>query len=168
LFYGNGSSINSVSSTSSAGGVVSINNINASGSSIYMNYFYLVEGNFTNSSRTWIVQDTTGRDYSIWHFFTDLSSYTSNGEGIYGFDDFGKSLLVYVLIFISVGGIAMRYGVGNEATLMGITFGVVYVLDVGLGFVPTISFGGITAIEHFVTFLTFLIFLGFILREESR
>lgn len=168
LYYGNGTLIGSNTSTNN-GGTLYLFNINASNStSIYMNYSYVINGTYSNFTRTWIVQDTTGRSYSLWNFFSRVGTYIDNGTGLLGVDNFGKFLLSAVFIIFSVGIINQRYGLNNEAGIMTILFGIVFMLDVGLGFIPRIQFGAINASPNFITFLTFILVVITVIREEGR
>jgi hypothetical protein len=73
-----------------------------------------------------------------------------------------------VIIVLMVGGLSRRYGIASEGAIMGILFGIVFLLDVGLGLIPQITVGDIEAIPHFITYITFIILLGIIIREERR
>jgi len=166
LFYGNDTLIGSNSSTATRGGVVSLFGLNSSSdqTTIYMNYYYLINGNYTNLTRVWIIQPTYGRTFSIWNFFQDLGTYID--AGFFGFDNFGKLLLSFVVIVLVAGGLSYNYGLRSEAAVMGIVFGMVFLLDVGLGFIPRIEVAGIRAVPNFLTIVTFIILMAFIIKEE--
>jgi hypothetical protein len=166
LYYGNHTLIGTNTSTVDTGGIVSLSNINTSfgQTNIYMNYFYLINGNYTNLSRSWLIQPTYGRNFSIWNFFQDLGIYIDSG--FLGFDNFGKILLSFVLLVLISGGVAYNYGLRSEAAIMGIIFGVIFLLDVGLGFIPRIQIGSITAVPNFLTIVAFLLLIVFVIKEE--
>ncbi|GBE19365.1 MAG TPA: LamG domain-containing protein [Candidatus Pacearchaeota archaeon] len=168
LYYSNGSLIGS-QHASTNGGTLSILNVNTfNESSIYLTHYYTVNStNTTYNPVVWIIQSTEGRQFSIWHFFTDLTLYTNSGD-FFGLDDFGRTLLSFVIIVMVVGGLSSRYGIRSEAAIMGILFGLVFLLDVQLGMIPQISVGNLTAIPNFVTYLTFIILVAIIIREEKR
>jgi len=165
LYYGNGTLIDSNISTSN-GGFLNLIEINTTElqSSIYMDYYYLVNSTYINGTRTWRIQPTYGRSFSIWNFFENLDTYLS--AGLYGFDNFGKVLLSVVILILITGGLSVRYGIVSDAAIMGILFGLVLLLDYGLGFIPQISIGGLTAIPYFPTALTFIILIALIIKEE--
>jgi len=167
LYFGNGTLIASKSGTSEGGSTLSQNNINTTNqSSIYMNYYYVINSTYQNGTRTWTIESTDGRSYSIQNFFDNFTTYTT--AGMFGFDAFGRALLSVIIIVFVVGGMTARYGIQSEAAIMSILFGIVLFLDVGLNFIPAIQIGGLTAIENFPTFITFLILVGIIIREERR
>ncbi len=174
LTYGNGTLIGSDTSTTSSGGTVNINNVNVSDSDyITMDYYYEIDSDEddgecgqVSGTREWIVQSTTGQEFGIWRVAQDFKTYSN--ASLFGMDDFGKTLIAFVIIVLMVGGLSMRYGIASEGAIMGIMFGTVYMLDVGLGLIPQITIGGITAAEHFVTIITFIILFAVVLREEFR
>lgn len=170
LSYSNGTTIGSNSSSGSNSGTISLNNINVSNvSTIIMTYLYEIDNDDAtqiSGTRVWILQSTTGTEYGIWRLAQDFNTYVS--ADLYGIDDFGKTLVSFVILVLMVGGLSRRYGLASEGAIMGILFGTVYMLDVGLGLIPRISFGDIQAIPHFITYITFIILLAIIIREERR
>lgn len=170
LYFGNGTLIDSDSSSDN-GGTLSFLNINVSNqSSVYMNYSYTINSTNQFFSRVWLIQSTEGRDFSMFRFFTDLAMYVdSNMYGIMGEsgeDTFGKSLISFVILVVVSAGLTYRYGIANEAAIMGIIFGIVLFLDYGLGFIPAFQVGDLIAIENFYSYVAFLILTVFIIREE--
>ena len=131
-----------------------------------MTYFYVANSTQTNGTRTWITQDPTLRGYSIWNFFNNLSTYID--AGFFGMDNFGKAIISFLIIVTVAGVLSLRYGINSEVAIIGFIFGAVMFLDVGIGLIPPIQIGGLTAIDNFLTFLTFIILIGFIIREEKR
>lgn len=171
LTYSNGTVISTPSSSSSSGGTISSNGVNVTNSStITMNYLYEISGSDTctqvSGVRVWITQSSDGTDFSIWRLFQDSNSYIS--AGLFGFDNFGKTLVSFLIIVLVVGGLSRRYGLASEAAIMGILFGVVFLLDVGLGFIPNVQIGSIQSVDNFFTYITFIILLMMIIREERR
>lgn len=168
LVYSNGTIISTQSSTTSTGGTLSSLNVQTYNlSSLSMNYYYIINGTSSNGTRVWIIQSTEGRDFSIFRFFQDLTSYTN--AGLFGFDSFGNALLAVVILVVSVGMLSMRYGLVSEAGIMGMVFGIVFFLDVGIGLIPsTITVGNLTSMNHFITFVTAIILISVIIREEIR
>lgn len=168
LTYGNGTVIGSSSSTVVSGGTISFLNVKTyTQQNITMSPYYVINSTTINvTQRIWILQNASETDFSIYHFFTDLTLYTSSGSGFFGFDNFGRSLLAFVIIVVVVGGLSQRYGLASEPAIMGIIFGLVFFFDVGVGLIPRIQMGNFQAAENFITYLTALILIAFIIREE--
>lgn len=164
LYYNNNSLIGSQSSTSSTGGFLSFNADTSNSTGIYMNYYYTTNGTTFNYTTFWITE-LSPNSFSITHFFSDLNLYLS--AGLFGIDNFGKVLISFVLLVLMVGFFTYRYGIANEAAIMGIIFGLVFFLDT-IGFLPQPAFLGITPKDHFITIITGIIFGGLIVREEMR
>jgi len=170
----NGANLGSNSSTSSSGGTLTLNNINISDAEkIIMNYYYILdpdedEGNCGTISdrRVWIVQSTTGREYSIWQFAQNFNAYIS--AGLFGIDNFGKLLISFLIIILMVGGLSTKYGIASEEAIMGLLFGIVFILDVELGMIPRVEIGDIVSVDHFFTIVTFIMLLIVLLREAVR
>jgi hypothetical protein len=138
-----------------------------------MDYFYEIDSDEDDSScgqisgsRVWILTSTQGTEYGIWRVAQDFETYAS--VGLFGIDDFGKTLISFTIIVLMVGGLSRRYGIASEEAIMGILFGIVFMLDVGLGLIPQIQVGNLTAIDHFVTIITFIILFVIVIRGVSR
>jgi len=167
LYYSNNSLIGTASGSESAGSTISLTNINTYNStSIYMYYNYVINSTIINGTSYWIIDSTTGRDFSLFHFFEDLNLYMD--AGLFGIDDFGKAILCLAILIFVAGGISYRYGIQSEAAVMGILFGVVLFLDIGIGLIPTPTIFGITPKENLVTIIAGAILLGTLIREELR
>lgn len=169
IYYGNGTLIGTQSSSDN-GGSLYISGINVTGDSVYARYYFIVNGTtiYSYSARSWIIQSTEGREFSILHFFDDLTTYITGGSGLFGMDNFGRILLSFIFIVMVVGGISYNYGLRSEGAIMGILFGVVFFLDVGLGFIPRIQFGDVVAIPYLPTFITFLILMAVLFKEARN
>jgi hypothetical protein len=132
-----------------------------------MNYYYKVNGTFINGSRTFYLQDNYGRSFSIWQFFKDFSSYIDSGN-LWGFDEFGKILLSVILLIMVAGGASLRYGVRSDIFVAGIIFGVILMLDYGLGWFGTIHIGNNIAVNNLPTIVCALAIIVIIVREETH
>ena len=167
LYYGNDTLIGSDSDTTTTGGTIEVNTIDSSNQTqIYMNYYYIINSTQVDGSRTWQIQSTDGRGFSLWFFFQDFTTYID--ADLFGFDYFGKAILSFTILILVAGGLSYRYGLQSEGAIMGIIFGVVLFLDVGIGLIPNPTFGGLEPKENFVTIITGLILLGTLIREELR
>jgi len=167
LYYGNGTLIGSVNNTTN-GGTLSINNVKALGDSIYLRYYFIINGTtiYSESARTWGIEDLEGTEYSITNFFSNLTTYLSGG--LLGATDFTRLLLSFTAIIMVVGSAGLSYGVKSQAFIGGLLFGIVSLLDWGLGFIPAIQIGDITPIQYLPTMVTLLIFIGLLFKEASR
>jgi hypothetical protein len=171
ISYGNGTLIGSNSSTSVSGGTLYLFNINVSnGTYLYIQPYYIINGTTTliNTPRAWRLQPIEGRQYSIWNLFQNID--TSIDTGLFGFNDFGRILIVVLLLVIMVGTLSQRYGLASESGVTGLIFGVVFLFEVGLDFLPEIQIPltGVTLPQGFLTAIVFFLLLATILREESR
>ncbi|MCK9429548.1 MAG: hypothetical protein M0R17_06050 [Candidatus Omnitrophica bacterium] len=163
LYYGNNSLVGSVYANTNGGDIgLMANTLNSS--NMIMKYYYVINSTYYNGTRTWFVE-RGAYEFSILHFFEDLTLYMDNG--MFGIDDLARVFFCLLIITMVTGGVIMRYGINNEAAIMGILFGLVYFLDIGVGLLPQVRFGNV-AIEHFITIATALLLIGFLLKEESR
>ena len=168
LKYQNGTIINTQSSTSSSGGTLNYD-FNVTSSKIIMDYYYIINSNYTNGSRYWIVQKST--DYSIFHFFTDLGLYI--GQNIFGINgedgdsNFGMALLSVIILVGVTGTMVSRYGAASEAAIMGLIFGLVLTLN-SLGFIPNPSFITVGSLGNFLVYICLVLLIAFIYKGEQR
>jgi hypothetical protein len=166
LIYSNGTTIDTQSSTASSGGVLNTNANTLNSSWIRMDYYYLINETYTNATRIWYIQNTEGTEYSISNFFERLIIYID--AGMFGFDNFGKALISFLILVLVAGGLSFRYGINSEVAIMGIIFGLVLVLDVGLGLIPNPQLATQAGLENIVTIITGIILFGFLAKEELR
>ena len=145
--------------TSSTSGTQLTTNYNVNNQSIiYLDAFWLINSNYTNITRLWIVQNTEYSGYSIKTFFTDLSSYLDSG--IFGLDNFGRNLIVFIIIFVSVGIMGQKFGIASPLGIISLIFGLVLFFDVVTGILPTIR-----GVENLPTFIAGLILVLAIFSE---
>ena len=166
LTYSNGTVINSQSSTASSGGTLSTTANTLNSSWIRMNYYYLINTTYTNYTRIWYIQNTQYTEYSISNFFERFTLYIN--AGMFGFDDFGKALISFLILVLVSGGLSFRYGLQSEVAIMGIIFGLVLVLDVGLGLIPNPQLATQAGIENIITVITGILLFGMLVKEELR
>jgi hypothetical protein len=172
LYYGNGTLISSQTGTTQEGGTLSFLNTNTTNqSTMYMLFSYSTNGTLClSTSKNWFLQSINGRDYSLFRLFQDIDSAIDNNllgiNGESGNDTFGRALIAFVIL-ISVAGITInRYGIQNETAIMGLIFGLVLVLDIGFGLIPSIQVGDLVAVDYFFSVVTFIAFIAFLIREE--
>lgn len=125
---------------------------------IYLDYYWLVNDVYTNSTRYWIVYNTARSQYSIAAFFEKLDEYLDSE--IYGLDNFGRSLIVFLILFISIGIMSYKYGATSPLAISSLIFGIIFFFDVVVGLIPTIR-----GIEGLPTFLAALILVLSIFNE---
>ena len=133
-----------------------------------MLYNWSINLSTLNGVYYWVNSGTEGREFSIWHFFQDFNDYSneSNG-GLFGLDDFGRGLLAVIFIILVVGTMGYRYGIQSEPMVLGMIFGIVLFLDT-MNFIPKPDLLGIVPLDNFLTIITALILIGFVIKEEMR
>ena len=150
-------------STSASGGTASVNyNVGNTTSYILMNHYYVIAGNYTNSTRQWYVFSSAGTEYSILHFFTDFSNYSTDGE-LFGMGAFAKGILVFLIIFLFVGIMSYKFGLISPAGISILAFGLTLFFDY-LGFIPRYG----SAVVGFPTIMMGIILLAVMLKEVFR
>lgn len=150
------------SSVSDNGGTATTNyNVGNSTSHITMNYYWIIEGNYTNSTRSWYIMSSAGTDLSWKTFFEDFKRYTTDGESLLGLNDFGRGILVFIIIFVFVGIMSFKFGLVSPAGISGLVFSLVLFFDVGLELLPN----PISAVSHFPTIFVGLIMIAIIINE---
>ncbi len=133
---------------------------------IHLDYFWLVNSTYTNGTRLWIVYNTEDTQWSISTFFTDLKIYLDSG--FFGIDDFGRYLIIFVIIFFTVGIMSFKFGFTSPMTISVMTFLIVFFFDVVVGIIPSLSLFSGTEVPYLLTFLTGLIATIAVLREATR
>jgi len=149
--------------TSSISGTQLTTNYNVTNQSIiYLDAYWLINGNFTNITQTWVVQNTAYTGWSIKTFFTDLTTYLDSG--LFGLDNFGRYLIAFIIIFTSVGIMGQKFGITSPLGITSLMFGIVLFFDVVTGILPDIR-----GISNLPTFLAGLILALAVLNEvQSR
>ena len=130
--------------------------------SIRMEYFWLVTGNYTNGTRTWGVFAENDKGFGLNRFFTDFLNYSN--AGMFGLNDFSRTLIIFLVIFITIGTITMLSGLYSPGAILVQLFGLVYFFDVVLGMI----INPVGAIPHFATILVGLLAIGYAIREVTR
>lgn len=163
--FGSGKYIGGNSSTSGSGGNLSYSLNTGANTSIIMTYYWIVNGNLTNkTSFLWDVFNTSDTQWSINNFFTDLKRYTNTtatGHGMFGMTMFSRTILIFVIMFISIGILSYYTGFTGLAPIMTMLFAELMLFDVLLGLIPAPSVGTITVMERgFPTLIAGLLMLG--------
>lgn len=150
------------SSTVGTGGFVSLNLNTSDNTTLVMNYYWVISGNYTNLTARWYVRGEGDYGYSIKTFFTDLKTFAD--EGIFGLDSFGLTLIVFFFIFIVVGLMSYYSGIYSPAAIAWMIFVLVAIFDIGAGWIISPS----DKIPYFATIFIGLIAIGFTFWEASR
>jgi len=112
---------------------------------VTMNAFWLINGTYTNVSRTWVIINSADTEYSILNFFNRLAFYInssdSDTDGIYGLENqagnnFNIAILLFFVVFLSAGFISYKYGLSSPFAVMGFVFAFTFLLDVTFGLIP--------------------------------
>ena len=121
---------------------------------------------YTNGTKLWIIYSTESTQWSISTFFTDLTLYLDSG--FFGIDDFGRYLIIFIIIFFTVGIMSFKFGFTSPMTISVMTFLIVFFFDVVVGIIPPLSLFSGTQVPYLLTFLTGLIAVMAGLREATR
>lgn len=144
------------------GGVLNLNQNTSSNKQIVMDYFWVIDGNFSNRTTYWNVMNSGNTDWSILRFFTDLTLYLNSD--LFGLDDFGRYLIIFLIIFLGVGIMSFKFGLVSPISIASIVFGVIFFFDVAVGLLPN----PVGAIPNFPTFIAGLILVALIFKEVTR
>lgn len=156
----NGTVLTSASSATN-GGYISVNLNTSNYTRIIMDYYYVTNSTYTNFTTSWYVIDTTYNGWSIRTFFNDLNSYLDSG--IFGIDEFGRYVLIFFVIFLSIGVLSYKFGLTSPVVLSAMLFAIIFFFDVVVELLPT----PINAIPHSLTFLSALILIVLLIKEAQ-
>ncbi len=157
-----GTIFNSTSSTTGTGGLLSQTLNTGNNTNLIMEVFWTITGNQTNVTRIWLVFNLENEGFSVLTFFNDLSIYLTSG--LFGLDDFGLGIIVFLIILISTGIVSVKFGITSPPGISIVVFSLVAFFDVALGIMPN----PINAIPNFPTIFVGLIFLGTLYSEVIR
>ena len=144
------------------GGFVNLDQNTINNSRIIMDYFWVINSTYINQTTYWNVLNTDNTQFSIRHFFTDLNAYL-NTE-MFGIDSFGRYLIIFLILFTSVGIMSFKFGLASPMSITSAIFAVIFFFDVVVGLLPT----PINAIPHSLTFLAAIILITTTLKEVLR
>lgn len=128
---------------------------------IYLDAYWVINDEYTNITRVWAIQNTEYTGYGIKTFFEDLNFYLDSG--LFGIDNFGRYLIAFIIIFISVGIMGYKFGISSPLGLISLLFGIVLFFDSVVGLLPAIR-----GVEHLPTFIAGLILILAILNEVKN
>lgn len=161
IYNQDGNIINSTSSSNNGGNILTITNT-TNDTSFTMNYFYLINGTYTNGSISWTVNTLTNTGYSIANIFIDLRNYLTNGS-FFGLTQFGLDLIIYSIIFLLTGLISWKFGITSPGSILGVLTALVALFDIALGLLSS----PVGAVPHFPSIAIGLIAIFTIIRERT-
>jgi len=115
---------------------------------LVMDYYWNVDGNYTNFTRTWIIV-SENKGYGVLTFFEHLKTYTD--EEIFGLNAWSRTLIIFLIIFSIVGVSSYYTGTYNPFAISVLLFGLVVIFDAVLGMIPS----PIGAVDNFATIISF-------------
>jgi hypothetical protein len=158
----NGSGIYYYNTSAASNGGILQQNINTLDNvSFIMEFYYMINSTYTNYTYYWNVQNTLGDDWSIKTFGKDLKTYLNSG--MFGLTNFGLSLIIFFIIIIGTGIVSYKFGFVSPAAIVAVIFGIVFLLDIGLGLMDNLN--PIGAVSHTPTIFVGLVLVIFIIRE---
>ena len=133
---------------------------------IYLDYYWLINGTYTNGTRMWNVYNTDNTQWSIKVFFTDTKNYFNSG--FFGIDNFGRYLLIFIVIFFTIGIMSYKYGLTSPLTISLATFLIIFFFDVVVNIIPAVVNISGNEVPYLLTFLSRLIFVIMVIKEVSK
>ena len=132
----NGTILDTQTSSSTSGGTINSNLNTQNYSVIILRYTYTINSTTTEGLVYYSVLSSNWDDWSIKTFFSDFELYVDSG--IYGLDDFGVSLLIFLILFLSVGIVSYKFGFTSPIAVTSMIFGIVYFFDIAVDVLPDI------------------------------
>lgn len=128
--------LGSTTGSTSTGSTINIVQNTLNYSRIIMDYYWIVEGNYTNGSTQWYVADLTDEGFGLSRFFTDLKNFTD--QGMFGLNEFSRTILIFLFIFVVIGVLSYTTGVYSPAAIMWELFALVAFFN-WLDLIPTVD-----------------------------
>jgi len=160
----NGTVITGDSSTTS-GTQLTLNYNVTNQTKIYLDYYWLINSTFTNGTSEWVVYSTSYSQWSINTFFTDLKLYLDSG--MFGIDDFGRYLIIFIIIFFTIGIMSYKYGFVSPMVITTTTFLILFFFDFVVGIIPPITIPSGREVPNLLTLLSGLILTMVIFKEAT-
>jgi hypothetical protein len=161
----------SVSSSSATGGTIGVDLNTGLNDTILMNLYWYTNSTYTNVTRYWRISNSADTGYSIANFLTRFKTYITDptdSDGLFGLkfsggNDFGFSLIIFVIIFAFAGILSYKFGLNSPAAIMMVILGFVYLFDVSLDLLPKGASG-----YPLVFPLTLVLTIAILFREVGR
>lgn len=150
-------------SSSSNGGIVSFDLNTGNNTTIIMQYYYVINSTYQNYTRTWTVADLTANTgFGVVTLFNRFKTYLTTGDGIFGLNDFGVAIIIFIIIFGSVGIASWKWSITSPAIITTILFVEVLLFDVVLGLLPNV------ANVHFISIVAGILAVSMVAKEGIR
>jgi hypothetical protein len=146
------------------GGTVTFNYNVQNNSHMTMEYFWVINGTYSNRTTSWYVMSNAGTEWSIKVFFKDLSRYMNSR--MFGLDNFGLALITFLFIFLFTGIMSYKFGLVSPVGILSLMFTLILFLDVGVGLLDSVN--PVQAVDHFITYLTAIVLIAVMVREVFR
>jgi hypothetical protein len=139
-------------------------NLNVSSNkTIYMNWFYIVNGNLTSGTYSWGTGTVYQGNYSLKNFSDDFKNFIGRPE-FGGRGSFTMMLIAFLIILISVGAVSVLSGGFNT-----ISVGLVVVAETWLFYwLGMIPLGAGSAVPGLIPWAVSLLFIAYIIWESVR
>lgn len=158
-----GSIIGTTSGSSAGGSTISITNNTENHGTITMGAVWTVNETIYEITKVWVVRDENfATQWSILNFFNRLSTYLN--AGIFGLTPLGMGIIVFLIIFMTTGVLAFRFGLNSPIAITAVVFSLVAFFDVALGIFPN----PVNAVDNFPTIVVGLIAISIIFREVFK
>lgn len=151
---GTGTELVRNSSSATTGGSVLYDINTSNNETIIMNYYWNIDGNWSNFSTIWYVYDNYGAEWSLKKFGSHLKIYLQ--AGMFGLNDFSIIIFVFIFIFVSVGLISHTSGIYSPATMLIMATALLAFVDFGLGILPANTLG----VPHFPLIFMAILTIG--------
>lgn len=156
-----GDLLGSASDTAATGGTTGVNVNVEKNRLVFMEYYWVINGSYVNGTTLWGIEIPS--EGSIKSFFQRLSAYID--DGVFGLDSFGLSVILFLIIFLTVGLLSFKFGLNSPEAIAIIAFFIIVLFDVGFGIVPD-PFPN--ALPHFISFISFMVLIALWLGRLSR
>lgn len=111
-----------------------------------MDAYWLINGTYTNVSKTWYIINSNDTQYSIKNFFDRLRTYMNDpadSDGLFGLKggtgNFSLTLIIFVVIFAIAGTMSYKFGLTSTGAILMVIFALTYLADGILNLVPRIG-----------------------------
>lgn len=154
--------LDSASCTTSTGCTANTDYDTGLESIIIMEYYWIVDGNVTNSSKIWTVGKTSSFEASFVMFIRDFNKFSESfGSGRNA--DFTKALISFFIILMSIGAVTYISGIYSHLAILAEVFFLVSFLDL-LGMIPN----PVNAVPHFIPIILGILLLADVIYEYTK
>lgn len=151
--------IQSTTNNTIGGGTLRIELNTGNHTEINMDYWWNIDGNYTNLTRTWDVENTYVGSLSIKNFFNDFASYAAVGFNA-GYNNFTAIIVSIIILVLAVGGLSFAFGIYSPLGIMSLTFAIVFLLETVNIIPPLVR-------QYLLTAILGIILLAYFIKEQS-